>query len=669
MMKKHILAGLMAALVALGGFSTVSAKASTVTNLAQKATIVVDGQIFAKDVPTFVKHHTTWMPINTVIQAITAMNDHVTYDGKTLLVNNLALQSQTLRPNKPGTIDIADGGLVEDDVPIVTVKSGSVDVSYVPVWYVMYALTQGASGEIAFWKHGQLTLENHELGVPSTDEIDRVMASAAEVSSTGTTGEHFVLTGRPVSITASNGDTVTAAVGTRSPSADGYGQVVFFFHNRQFVGLDSTDEKTQIRSIKPVAGGGMAFDVTYANYASSDALYNPTLPPATVTFGFNGTQFSPDGNMAIPTGASNGLRVQVKTSIASTSTDDITISPAAKQAVASALPTGASLLKRPDADTPYLAVDLNADGQYDYAAAYSAGTTGLIVVGLKDGKWQVLWNKKSEGGVSLQELNAGPMTGDGTESIAFQAYVGDGANDVTVLKSVKGTVQSVLHVAGSADIGDFNQDGRMEVANWLHDTGPLENVQLYAWNASKQMYEKAKNEDFPYYFSGASYQYDNSIEGQFVNATTPQNMLDYAWASTYLNMGIYGKAETLASIGLKFPSAYYPGKSVWASLQKTASSKQAAVQQYAHLTLAMKQAVDGVVTKYSDFYNAMPESTPLVTKNVNGTLKVLVIGTFDNVKNGQYGTATELSFAVNGHGLVAGSLTAKDAFGGTVWSA
>ncbi|WAH36322.1 hypothetical protein [Alicyclobacillus dauci] len=233
--------------------------------------------------------------------------------------------------------------------------------------------------------------------------------------------------------------------------------------------------------------------------------------------------------------------------------------------------------------------------------------------------------------------------------------------------NVNGTIKPVLHLAGTADIGDFNEDGTMEVANWIHDTGPLETIQLYAWNASKQDYEKANSDDFPGYFRGAPYNYDRGMDEGKGASSTPQNMLDYAWASTYLNMGDYGKAVSFASIGMKFPSDYYPGKQVWSSIEKTASASQEVQEAYFHLSVQLRRAVDGIVKKYSNFYNPVPHSIPLVSKGSGGIVHVRVIGTFDSTEAGHYIRATELSFAVDGRGLVAGSLVAKDAFGNTVW--
>ena len=100
---------------------------------------------------------------------------------------------------------------------------------------------------------------------------------------------------------------------------------------------------------------------------------------------------------------------------------------------------------------------------------------------------------------------------------------------------------------------------------------------------------------------------------------------------------------------------------------KVASTGETAVRTYVQLSQSVRHMIDGVVQKYSNFANAMPESTPMVTAQSAGTCHVQVIGTFDHVANGDAMTAVELDFAMDGQGLISGSLQAKDAFGSTVW--
>jgi hypothetical protein len=85
--------------------------------------------------------------------------------------------------------------------------------------------------------------------------------------------------------------TLTAAIGVRHITADGKGQLVFFFRGGKFLGWDS---KYEIASIKDVKNAGEGrFDVTYIRYAASDPLCCPSLSPKTVRYRWNGSRLKP----------------------------------------------------------------------------------------------------------------------------------------------------------------------------------------------------------------------------------------------------------------------------------------------------------------------------------------------------------------------------------------
>ena len=69
---------------------------------------------------------------------------------------------------------------------------------------------------------------------PSRTQIEAVMRRTVEVTDHS---EHFATLGRLFAVTVGDGrgGTLTAVLGTRSPTADGYGQLVFFWHNGRFI--------------------------------------------------------------------------------------------------------------------------------------------------------------------------------------------------------------------------------------------------------------------------------------------------------------------------------------------------------------------------------------------------------------------------------------------------
>jgi hypothetical protein len=120
---------------------------------------------------------------------------------------------------------------------------------------------------------------------PSFREIARLMRRTTEV---GLPREHFAPIGRPQITTDGAGSELTAMVGRRSPTADGYGQLVFFWHGDRFLGWDTSSERTAIKDV--VVHAPRAFAVTYPRYASGDPLCCPSLPPATVVYTWTGAR-------------------------------------------------------------------------------------------------------------------------------------------------------------------------------------------------------------------------------------------------------------------------------------------------------------------------------------------------------------------------------------------
>lgn len=88
---------------------------------------------------------------------------------------------------------------------------------------------------------------------------------------------HFRQVGHRVVVSDGRGGTLTAAIGVRSITADGHGQLVFFFHGQHFLGWDSNREINSIQDITAV--GPRRLDVTYVRYAPDDPLCCPSLSP------------------------------------------------------------------------------------------------------------------------------------------------------------------------------------------------------------------------------------------------------------------------------------------------------------------------------------------------------------------------------------------------------
>ncbi|HET9894011.1 MAG TPA: LppP/LprE family lipoprotein [Streptosporangiaceae bacterium] len=86
---------------------------------------------------------------------------------------------------------------------------------------------------------------------------------------------------------------LTAVIGRRTPSADGTGQAVFFWHNGTFIGFDSTAEKIGVDSVTKITGG---FKIKYPVYKPHDSLVKPTGKAVTATYRWTGHKLSRSGS-------------------------------------------------------------------------------------------------------------------------------------------------------------------------------------------------------------------------------------------------------------------------------------------------------------------------------------------------------------------------------------
>jgi len=126
--------------------------------------------------------------------------------------------------------------------------------------------------------------------VPSIQEISLELNRTVEIAD-GTT--HFSVDNQPVTVSDGAGGWLTGLIGVRFPTADGKGQLAFFWHNTTFVGLDTHTESNDIISIS--ASGAGAFAVRYAHYGPSDPLCCPSLAPVTIEYHWNGHAMTPNG--------------------------------------------------------------------------------------------------------------------------------------------------------------------------------------------------------------------------------------------------------------------------------------------------------------------------------------------------------------------------------------
>jgi hypothetical protein len=124
------------------------------------------------------------------------------------------------------------------------------------------------------------------LDAPSAADMAALMARTVEVGHRST---HFIPIAAPLTVVDGRGTgTLTAAVGVRHPptGGNGTGELVFFWHNRTYVGWDAPYETPKVLDVESSAPG--SFIVTYARYRKGDKVCCPSGAPFKEYFGWSG---------------------------------------------------------------------------------------------------------------------------------------------------------------------------------------------------------------------------------------------------------------------------------------------------------------------------------------------------------------------------------------------
>jgi hypothetical protein len=144
---------------------------------------------------------------------------------------------------------------------------------------------------------------------PGRTAVASLMARAEEYarsrSGTQATGEHLHPFGRAVVVPDGHGGWITAIPAVRWPTADAYGQLVLFWHNRTFVGTSSLaawpDLGQEAVQVAIVRAGVNTIVVKYAVYKPTDAMCCPSLPAVRIRYSWSGSKIV--ASAKVPAGA------------------------------------------------------------------------------------------------------------------------------------------------------------------------------------------------------------------------------------------------------------------------------------------------------------------------------------------------------------------------------
>ncbi|MGQ9556584.1 MAG: tetratricopeptide repeat protein [Desulfurispora sp.] len=130
--------------------------------------------------------------------------------------------------------------------------------------------------------------------------------------------------------------------------------------------------------------------------------------------------------------------------------------------------------------------DLDGDGQPEAVLSYRTGdgNYGVIIARRADQKWQKIWQQENT--FPLDTVRLVNLTGQGN-NLLIGRTIGVSAGAVLQVYSMQ---DDRLELIGSnfyhrLDTGDFNGDGRSELATWQKDTGPTFMVEVWSWDGRR----------------------------------------------------------------------------------------------------------------------------------------------------------------------------------------
>ena len=138
---------------------------------------------------------------------------------------------------------------------------------------------------------------------PAPPTADQIAAQVGRTRDVADPAARFAA-GPPVTVGDGSGGFLTAVSAGRTPSADGHGGLVFFWHDQTFLGWDTDRESW---NVSLAASGPDAIEARYPDYARGDPACCPSLPPVTVTYRWTGTRLGQ--SRTLPPGVIVGILV------------------------------------------------------------------------------------------------------------------------------------------------------------------------------------------------------------------------------------------------------------------------------------------------------------------------------------------------------------------------
>jgi hypothetical protein len=159
--------------------------------------------------------------------------------------------------------------------------------------------------EINYYDNKVGDITNGGYVVPQSYEIAAQMRRTVEKDDPST---HFTPDSTPITVSDGYEGWITAVHGHRYPTADGYGHLIFFWHNDKFLGWDAIYESLVSHIVDSGTG---YFEVSYAQYATNDSLADPSLADKRIIYKWDGSSLKSSGSPPENT-SDGGKKIYVK---------------------------------------------------------------------------------------------------------------------------------------------------------------------------------------------------------------------------------------------------------------------------------------------------------------------------------------------------------------------
>jgi len=190
--------------------------------------------------------------------------------------------------------------------------------------------------------------------------------------------------------------------------------------------------------------------------------------------------------------------------------------------------------------------DLDGDGVQEVVVGYKTkqNRVGIIVLKKEEDSFRKVWQKEDRYAYGLNDLLLADINNDGKDEIILGWLYGVSAGAALEIITWQNGQFDSIYANGyhRLEVGDFNQDGKLEMALWQKDTGEYYQINTYNWDGDRFV---VANQSYSSYFTKAVDYYQ-----QLAKNDGQSRLLDYYLADAYQKAANNLEALKFAQRGL-----------------------------------------------------------------------------------------------------------------------